>query len=126
VSSPICNPVLHVCAFCSKSFTRASNEFRDTIGDQVRRDHRGWNTNVTYRSFTGRNDIIAAKVAWDKETASFYVRTREPITTPDGTNWMLLLLDTDSGAKTGWLGYDFVINHAGAGTLERNVGSRFA
>ena len=27
VSDPICNPVLHVRAFCSKSFTRASNEF---------------------------------------------------------------------------------------------------
>ncbi len=65
-------------------------EFRDTTGDQVRRDHRGWNTNVTYRNFMGRNDIIAAKVGWDKETASFYVRTREPITPPDGTNWMLL------------------------------------
>jgi hypothetical protein len=101
-------------------------EFRDTIGDQVRRDHRGWNTNVTYRNFTGRNDIIAAKVSWDKETASFYVRTREPITSADGTNWMLLFLDTDSDAKTGWLGYDFVVNHAGAGVLERHVGSRFA
>jgi hypothetical protein len=39
---------------------------------------------------------------------------------------MLLFLDTDSDAKTGWLGYDFVVNHAGAGTLERNVGSKFA
>jgi len=34
-------------------------------------------------------------------------------------------LDTYSDAKTGWLGYDFVINHAGAGALGRNVGSRF-
>jgi hypothetical protein len=122
-------------------------EFRDTIGDQVRRspreidgaqaqrmagsnisrgEHRGWNTNVTYRNVTGRNDIVAAKVSWNKETAWFYVRTREPITPPGGTNWMLLFLDTDADAKTGWLGYDFVINHAGAGALERNVGGGFA
>jgi hypothetical protein len=101
-------------------------EFRDTIGDQVRRDHRGWATNVTYRNFTGRNDIVAAKVSWNKKTACFYVRTREPITQPTGTNWMLLFLDVDANVKTGWLGYDFVINHAGAGSLERNVGSGFA
>jgi hypothetical protein len=101
-------------------------EFRDTIGDQVRRDHRGWDTNVTYRNVTGRNDIVAAKVSWSRDTAWFYVRTREPITPPGGTNWMILFLDTDTDAKTGWLGYDFVINHAGTGSLERNVGGGFA
>ena len=36
-------------------------EFRDTIGDQVRRAHRGWNTNDTCRNVTGRNDIVAAR-----------------------------------------------------------------
>ena len=100
-------------------------EFRDTIGDQVRREHRGWDTNVTYRNFSGRNDIVASKVSWNRTTAWFYVRTREPITPPAGTNWMLLLLDTDSDTKTGWLGYDFVVNHAGAGMLERNPGNGF-
>jgi hypothetical protein len=25
--------------------------------------------------------------------------------------WMLLLVDTDQNAKTGWMGYDYVINH---------------
>ncbi|MEK7706649.1 MAG: hypothetical protein AAB380_01470 [Verrucomicrobiota bacterium] len=100
-------------------------EFRDAIGDQVRREHRGWATNVIYRNFTGRNDIVAAKVSWNKTTAWFYVGTREPITAPGGTNWMLLFLDADADAKTGWLGYDFVINHAGTGTLERNTSGRF-
>ena len=101
-------------------------EFRDTIGDQVRREHRGWSTNVTYRNFTGRNDIIAAKVSWDNEMANFYVRTRKPITSPEGTNWMVLLLDIDADAKTGWLGYDYVINHTAVGTLERNGAGGFA
>jgi len=101
-------------------------EFRDTIGDEVRREHRGWATNVIYRNFTGRNDIVAAKVSWDKRTAWFYVRTREPITQPTGTNWMLLFLDADANVKTGWLGYDFVLNRAGAGSLERNVGGGFS
>jgi outer membrane protein assembly factor BamA len=100
-------------------------EFRDTIGDQVRREHHGWATNVTYRNFSGRNDIVSAKVSWNKTTASFYVRTREPVTPPGGSNWMVLFLDTDSNVKTGWLGYDFVLNHAGIGMLERNVGGSF-
>ncbi len=107
-------------------WTDVQPEFRDTIGDQVRREHRGWDTNVTYQNFTGRNDIVAAKVSWNKSTAWFYVRTREPITPPDETNWMVLFLDTDANTKTGWLGYDFVINHTGPGSLERNVGNGFA
>lgn len=101
-------------------------EFRDTIGDQVRREHRGWDTNVTYRNFSGRNDIVAAKVSRSKETAWFYIRTREPILPPVGTNWMLLFLDTDANPQTGWLGYDFVINHARIGAIKRNVGGGFA
>lgn len=100
-------------------------EFRDTIGDPVRRDHRGWDAKVTYRNDTGRNDIVAAKFSWDRETAWFYVRTHEPITTPQGTNWMLLFLDTDANPKTGWLGYDFVINRTAAGSLEQNFSNRF-
>jgi hypothetical protein len=38
---------------------------------------------------------------------------------------MLLLLDTDQGRKTGWEGYDFVVNRTNDGTetwLERNAG----
>ena len=101
-------------------------EFRDTIGDPVRREHRGWDTNVIYRNSTGRNDIVAAKVSWNQSTVWFYVRTREPITPPSGTNWMLLFLDTDTNAKSGWLGYEFVINHGGVGTLERSTGPGFA
>ncbi len=101
-------------------------EFRDTIGDPVRRDHRGWDAKVTYRNDTGRNDIVAAKLSWDEQTAWFYVRTRELITPPQATNWMLLFLDADADPKTGWLGYDFVINRTGKGSLERNVGNDFA
>jgi hypothetical protein len=100
-------------------------EFRDTIGDPVRREHRGWDPKVIYRNSTGRNDIVAAKVSWDAETAWFYVRAREPITPPQGTNWMLLFLDTDANPKTGWLGYDFVVNRSGKGSLERLEGAGF-
>jgi hypothetical protein len=44
-------------------------EFRDTIGDPVRRDHPGWGKNLHYRNTTGRNDIVAAKVSLDRNKA---------------------------------------------------------
>ena len=38
---------------------------------------------------------------------------------------MVLFLDTDADTKTGWLGYDFVVNRAGVGKLERSTGAGF-
>lgn len=102
-------------------------EYRDTLGDPVHRDHRGWDTQIRYTNHTGSNDLVAAKVSWDATTAWFYIRTREPIPplTATETNAMLLFLDLDSDPKTGWLGYDYVIGHSGAGAIERNRGGRF-
>jgi hypothetical protein len=68
---------------------------------------------------------VAAKASWDAATAWFYVRTRGPMTAPVGTNWMLLFLDVDADARTGWLGYDHVVGQGGAGTLGRNRGGGF-
>jgi hypothetical protein len=100
-------------------------EFRDTLGDPMRRQHRGWDAKVTYTNDTGRNDLIVAKVSFDKRRVYFHARTREPITPPSGTNWMLLFLDTDANTQTGWLGYDFVVNRLAPGLVERNVGGAF-
>ena len=100
-------------------------EFRDTIGDPMRRNHRGWDAKVTYTNDNGRNDIVTAKVSFDQRRIYFQVRTREPITPPSGTNWMLLFLDTDTTVQTGWLGYDFVVNRTSPGSLERHVGKGF-
>lgn len=100
-------------------------EFRDDIGDPARRDHDGWDK-LHYTNMTGRNDIVAAKVSFDAANVYFHVRTREPLTPCDGANWMLLFIDADANAKTGWLGYDFVVNRTGARpqttTLECNSG----
>jgi len=89
-----------------------SPEFRDDIGDPVHRDFRGWGKDSRYVNQTGRNDIIAAKIAANPDTIFCYVRTREALTSPSDANWMLLFLDTDHDAKTGWLGYEYVINRS--------------
>jgi hypothetical protein len=101
-------------------------EYRDTIGDPVKRDHAGWATGQRYVNRTGRNDIVAAKVSLDATNVYFYVRTREPLTPSSDPNWMLLFIDADHDARTSWLGYDFIVNRvnvrAQTTTLERNAG----
>jgi hypothetical protein len=101
-------------------------EFRDTIGDPVKRDHAGWAQGQRYVNRTGRNDIVAAKVSLDANNVYFYVRTRTALTPASDPNWMLLFIDADCDARTGWLGYDFIVNRvnvrAQTTTLERNAG----
>ncbi|MBK9140031.1 MAG: hypothetical protein IPM17_14890 [Verrucomicrobia bacterium] len=85
-------------------------EFRDTLGDPVRRRHRGWDPAVTYENQTGRNDLEAAKVSFSATHLWLYVRCREALTPATDTNWMTAWLDVDGNATNGWLGYDFRLN----------------
>ncbi len=105
-------------------------EFRDTVGDPVARDYRGWNPAAHYVNRTGRNDILQAKVSFDEQCVYFYVQTRDKLTAPNEPNWMLLLIDADGDAKTGWLGYDRILNRMpiqnGQAVLEANVGNEYA
>lgn len=100
-------------------------EFRDTIGDTVRRDYNGWGT-LHYSNITGRNDIVKCKVARDANNIYFYAETKATLTLYTGTNWMLIFLDTDQNPYTGWYGYDYVVNYGGLNatttTIKRNTG----
>jgi hypothetical protein len=104
----------------------AAPEFRDTIGDPMRRNHPGYGSAGPYVNISGRNDIVAAKVSGDAQNACFYVRTQQPLTPRTDPNWMLLFIDVDRTPTTGWLGYDFVVNRVPANvqtmTLERHQG----
>jgi hypothetical protein len=64
-----------------------------------------------YTNISGRNDIVAARVARDQEYLYFYVATDEPLTPASDPHWMMLFLDTDRDKQTGWQGYDFVVNY---------------
>lgn len=104
-------------------------EFRDTLGDPVRRRHPGWDGSGPYVNQTGRNDIVAAKVSHDAEKMYFYVRTRQPLTPTTAANWMLLFIDADGNPTNGWLGYDFVVNRGAVRdhltSLERHQGAGY-
>ncbi len=100
-------------------------EFLDHVGETVPRDFAGV-ADRHYTNRSGRNDLMACKVARDNRNVYFYVRTREPITPATGTNWMWLLLDADQNPATGWEGYDFIVNRTmdgeGRTWLEKNDG----
>ncbi|MBL9126368.1 MAG: hypothetical protein JNL97_01915, partial [Verrucomicrobiales bacterium] len=105
-------------------------EFRDTRGDPVRRRHRGWDPKVEYVDASGRNDIVSAKASTDGKRTWFLVRTREPLRPAmEGRHRLLLLVDADADASTGWLGYDLLIGRrreAGRASVERNDGTGWA
>jgi len=92
-------------------WTTVTPEYFDTIGDTHHRDHPGWGRIKSYTNFTGRNDFTSAKVARDIRNMYFYVRTDKPISPSTDKNWMLLFIDADANPKTGWKGYDYLVNH---------------
>ena len=83
--------------------------YRDTRGDVIHRDAKGYG-GLHYKDSTGRNDILASKVAIGKGKVSFYVETAAAMTPSTDPDWMLLLIDADRNSSTGWYGYDYVIN----------------
>ena len=100
-----------------------SPEFTDHAFDT---DHRNFGKDaVHYVNQSGRNDLTRMKVARDATKVFFYAQTRQKISPSTGTNWMWLLLDTDQNPKTGWEGYDYILNRSVDGNetwLEKNTG----
>lgn len=90
-----------------------SPEYLDHLDMKEPRDHRGYGS-THYTNHSGRNDIILSKVCRDNENLYFYVETAEDISSPS-TKWMMLFIDIDRDRKTGWEGYDFVVNRKAPG-----------
>ena len=88
-------------------------EYRDTIGDVFHRDYKGYG-DLHYTNDSGRNDLVVCKVAVDNKKVYFYVQTDKALTPHTDNNWMLLLIDADADTRTGWSGYDYIINKSGA------------
>ncbi len=84
-------------------------EYLSAKGNTQHRDHNGWGK-LHYTDTSGRNDIVRAKVACDAKNVYFYVQTQAKLTPHTDLKWMQLLIDSDLNPKTGWNGYDFVIN----------------
>ena len=85
-------------------------EYLSPKGNVIHRNHAGQGTSLIYTNTTGRNDIVMAKVARDKDYLYFYVETANPLTNKSDPKWMRLFIDIDRKKETGWEGYDFVVN----------------
>ena len=97
-------------------WTAVKPVFIDPSGDAT---HRNWpraDRKINYINNTGRNDLIHSRLTHDAKNVYFYVKTAQKLTAATGKNWMLLFIDSDQSAKTGWSGYDFLIN----GTINGN------
>ncbi len=85
--------------------------FYDPPGDTQHRNFKGYDPQTVYVNTTGRNDIIESRVARDADNIYFYVKTQQRLTATSDPHWMLLLIDRDKNKKTGWQGYDVIVNH---------------
>ena len=92
-----------------KEWEAVSPKYSSYKGSTLHRDSRGWG-NLQYVNNSGRNDIVAAKVARDKDYVYFYIETAAPMTPKTDPAWMRIFIDIDLDKNTGWEGYDFVIN----------------
>ncbi len=89
-------------------------EYLAPVADTKPRDHDGV-AGTHYVNRTGRNDIVSCKVTTDASHVFFYARTREPLTSWAGSNWMWLLIRVEprgEGSKTApeWEGFQFIVN----------------
>ena len=93
--------------------------YTDPTGDCEKRRNRCFG-NSKIEDDSGNNDLRNAKVTYDTKYMYFYIDVPETygegeenyITahTPD-TSWMQIFINTDMNAKTGFYGYDYIINN---------------
>ena len=111
----------------AEQWSTAAPYFAAYIGNTGDRDAKGYGS-LHYTEFSGRNDIIGARVARDDENVYFYVKCNEDITPYTDPLWMVLYLDTDQ-QNQGWETFDFVLNKtsptATQAVLERFTGNGY-
>lgn len=56
-----------------------------------------------------RNDIVSAKVAYDRNNIYFYVETKNDISNKNDTSWMRLFIDTEESDNS-WESFEYVVN----------------
>jgi hypothetical protein len=99
--------------------------FKNPATDAGVRDWDGTIPGTHYSELGTRNEIVACQVAFDDRNLYFRATTSANLTDPQGRSWMMLLIDADRNSKTGWNGYDFLIDRDRRGngcTIEQNVG----
>jgi len=108
-----------------ESWDDVAPEFLDDPYDTSPRDFDGAG-GTHYVDRSGRNDLVSFKVARDSKTIFFLAKSRETLTPRSDPNGLILLIDADRDPKTGWEGFEFLVNRSteadGSTWLEKNQG----
>ena len=111
----------------AEQWSAAEPYYAAYIGNTGDRDAQGYGS-LHYTEFSGRNDIIGARVARDDDNVYFFVECNEDITPYTDPLWMVLYLDTDQ-QNQGWETFDYVLNKtaptATEAVLERFTGNGY-
>ena len=111
----------------AEQWSTAAPYFAAYVGNTGHRDAQGYGSKY-YTEFSGRNDIVGARVARDDAYVYFYVECAEDITPYTDPLWMVLYLDTDQQNR-GWETFDYVLNKtaptATKATLEKFTGNGY-
>lgn len=111
----------------AEQWSAAEPYYAAYIGNVGNRDSQGYGSTY-YTEFSGRNDIIGARVARDDDNVYFYVECAEDITPYTDPLWMVLYLDTDQ-QNQGWETFEYVLNKtsptATEAVLERFTGNGY-
>ncbi len=98
------------------------------IGNTDDREAEGYGT-LTYTEYSGRNDIIGARIARNEDTVWFYVECNDTITPYTDNLWMNLYIDIDQ-ENQGWETFEYVVNKSAASAdtlvLEKFTGDGYA
>lgn len=104
-------------------------EFLDDIGDTSHRNHPGFGDTPAHVNTTGRNDFDMMRVSRDATNLYFYARCQRAISPPTDGDWMILLIDSDADPRTGWEGFDIMVNRIrsrdGQASVEKRSGARW-
>lgn len=105
-------------------WTAVQPEFFDSAGDTAHRNHLGWGRIGAYLHTLGRNDIVASKVARDKDRVVFSATTAGPLSPASDAGWMELFINSDRDFNSGWSGFDLRLGPA-ADIREKGGVTRF-
>ncbi len=93
-------------------------------GNTFNRDSAGY-VGYNYTNNTGRNDIIGAKVTYDKDSVYFMVETEDALSPSTDPAWMRLLIDIEGAETNNWETFEYIVNRINPGekaTLEKSLG----
>ncbi len=112
-SAPVYSGVSHV------DWEAVQAVYRDFGTANAARKGKSPSGKLTYTQDAARCNIQEIRVAHDAENLYFKITAQQAVGEHSGASWMNLFLSAGEASLKGWEGYEYVINRAAAGSIER-------